>query len=128
MSTRIKLAALVVGLCVVAAAGALSGAAMAKPNHPINAATTDSGTGCLVRDAVGAYHYDPNCRWHLVRRRDRDGNLVLYSYHDQGDLPANAPHPDRAIRHTGPWPGCPELINETTAPSGEYRSDCRYHN
>jgi hypothetical protein len=115
-------------LCALAATAALSTAALAKPNHPINAATTDSGTGCLVRDGAGAYHFDAACRWHLVRRRDKDGNLVLYSYQDHGSLPAGAPRPSSASRHSGPWPGCIDGINEVTTPSGEYRSDCRFHN
>lgn len=100
----------------------------AKPNGPINAAQTNSGTGCLVRDADGNYLYDATCEWHTVTRRDRNGALVLYSYQDHGQLPANAPHPTSAIRHEGPWPGCiADVIHEVTAPSGEYRSDCRFH-
>ncbi len=109
------------------ASGALS-MASAEPNAPINAATTDSGTGCLVRDANGVHHFDATCEWRLVRRRDRDGNLVLFSYQDHGQLPANVPHPSSASRHTGPWPGCLDGIHEVTTPSGEYRSDCRFHN
>jgi hypothetical protein len=113
-------------LCVTAALLAPTGAA-GKPNGPINAAQTNSGTGCLVRDANGGYHYDATCEWHTVVRRDRDGQLVLYSYQDHGQLPANAPHPTSASRHTGPWPGCiADVINEVTTPSGEYRSDCRF--
>jgi hypothetical protein len=115
------------GLCFLAATFAGGGAA-AKPNHPVNAAQTDSGTGCLVRDANGAYIYDASCEWHTVVRRDRDGNLVLYSYHDHGNLPANAPHPTSASQNNGPWPGCLDGIHEVTSPSGEYRSDCRFHN
>ena len=110
-----------------AVAGAPSGA-LAKPNGPINAAQTNSGTGCLVRDANGAYHYDATCEWHTVTRRDRNGQLVLYSYQDHGQLPANAPHPTSASRNEVPWPGCiGDVIHEVTAPSGEYRSDCRVH-
>jgi hypothetical protein len=101
---------------------------IAKPNGPINAAQTNSGTGCLVRDANGAYLFDATCEWHTVVRHDRNGQLVLYSYHDHGQLPANAPHPSSASRHEGPWPGCiGDVIHEVTAPSGEYRSDCRFH-
>jgi hypothetical protein len=115
-------------LCVLAVAAAGASAALAKPDKPINAATTDSGTGCLVRDAVGAYHYDAACKWHLVRKRDKNGNLVLFSYHDEGNLPANAPHPSSASQNRGPWPGCLDGIHEVTSPSGQYRSDCRFHN
>lgn len=121
-----RLLSSVVGLCFLAASVAAT-PALAKPNGSVGAQTA-SGTGCLVRDANGAYHFDANCQWHTVARRDRDGNLVLYSYHDQGTLPANAPRPSSAIQHSGPWPGCPDGINEVTTPSGQYRSDCRFHN
>jgi hypothetical protein len=126
--SRTRLLSLAAGLCVLAAVGAASTIASAKPNHPINAATTDSGTGCLVRDGAGAYHFDAACRWHLVRRRDKNGKLVLFSYHDQGNLPPNAPRPSSASKHSGPWPGCLDGINEVTTPSGQYKSDCRFHN
>ena len=119
----------VLGACFLAASVVAvgTGPALAKPNSSVGAETA-SGTGCLVRDANGAYHFDPECRWHTVARRDRNGNLVLYSYHDQGNLPPNAPRPSSAIQHSGPWPGCPDGINEVTTPSGQYRSDCRFHN
>lgn len=115
-------------VCLTAAAIIAPSAAVAKPNGPVNAAQTDSGTGCLVRDANGAYHFDATCEWHTVVRRDRGGSLVLYSYQDHGQLPSGAPHPSSASRNTGPWPGCiGDVINEVTTPSGEYRSDCRFH-
>ena len=104
------------------------GAVMAKPDKPENAAQTSSGSGCLVRDADGAYHYDADCKWHLVVKRDKDGNLKSFSYQDKGTLPEDAPHPDRAINVSSPWAGCGADINETTTPSGEYRSDCRFQN
>lgn len=126
MRDRMNLLAL--GVCALAAVAIGAPSVSAKPNAPINAATTDSGTGCLVRDASGGYHFDPNCEWHVVRRRDRDGNLVLFSYQDHGQLPPNAPHPTSAVQNRGPWPGCIDGIHETTTPSGEYRSDCRFHN
>jgi YD repeat-containing protein len=129
MSHSTHLFAPVLAACIFAAAAiGMVSAASAKPNNPINAATTDSGTGCLVRDGAGVYHYDATCEWHLVRRRDRDGNLVLFSYHDQGQLPDGAPRPSSADRHVGPWPGCLDGITEVTTPSGQYRSDCRFHN
>lgn len=126
MNTRTITLRSLVGLCFLASVG-FSSVAIAKPPHPINAAQTNSGTGCLVRDGAGNYHFDATCEWHTVVRRDRDGNLVLYSYQDHGQLPEAAPHPDSAQRHTGPWPGCiGDVINEVTTPSGEYRSDCRF--
>ena len=117
-------------MAVLLAAGMMlaPSVSVAKPNSPVNAAQTNSGTGCLVRDADGNYLYDATCEWHTVVRRDRDGNLVLYSYQDHGQLPAGAPHPSSASRNEGPWPGCiGDVIHEVTAPSGEYRSDCRFH-
>ncbi|MEX0645841.1 MAG: hypothetical protein WD076_11050 [Parvularculaceae bacterium] len=128
MSISKKLSASSIGVCILAAAviGA-SGLAYAKPDKPDNAAVTGSGTGCLVRDANGAYHYDAACKWHTVIKRDKDGNLIQFFYQDQGTLPESAPHPSSAIRVTHPWPGCPASeIDEVTTPSGEYRSDCRY--
>jgi hypothetical protein len=100
----------------------------AKPNAAINAATPTSGTGCLVRDGDGAYHADAACQWHLVTRTDRDGNLVLFSYHDEGNLPAGAPRPSSASQNDtvlGPG-GC--QYHEVTTPSGAYHSDCHAHN
>ena len=124
---RMHFPQVVLAAFVFAAMSAASQGAIAKPNGPINAAQTSSGTGCLVRDGNGGYHYDATCEWHVVYRRNRAGNLVMYSYQDHGQLPANAPHPTSASRHTGPWPGCiADEINEVTTPSGEYRSDCRF--
>ncbi|MEQ8936270.1 MAG: hypothetical protein RIE56_10820 [Amphiplicatus sp.] len=104
------------------------GVASAKPEKPENAAETSSGEGCLVRDGAGAYHFDAACKWHLVVKRDKDGNLVSFSYQDKGTLPADAPHPDKASKNSGPWPTCGADINEVTTPSGQYSSDCRYKN
>jgi len=103
-------------------------ASSAKPNAAINAATPTSGTGCLVRDGAGAYHFDAACQWHLVTRTDHDGNLVLFSYHDEGNLPADAPRPTSASQNDsvlGPG-GC--QYHEVTTPSGAYHSDCHARN
>lgn len=124
MNTRtgLKLAACVVlGLMMSAAGGAL-----AKPDKPENAAQTNSGAGCLVRDANGAYHYDADCEWRTVIKRDKDGNITMFNYHDKGELPDGAPRPSSAAINYAPWPGCPDGIKEVTTPSGEYRSDCRW--
>ncbi len=99
--------------------------AFAKPDNE-NAAETSSGSGCLVRDANGAYHYDAECDWHLVVKRNKDGSLKFFSYQDKGQLPEDAPHPDKADKSSHPWPGCGADINEVTTPSGQYSSDCRY--
>lgn len=103
-----------------------SPAALAKPDKPENAAQTDSGTGCLVRDGDGAYHFDADCEWHTTIKRDKDGNIQMFNYHDKGQLPDGAPRPSSASINNAPWPGCPDGIKEVTSPSGEYRSDCRY--
>jgi len=104
------------------------GGVMAKPDKPENAAQTDSGTGCLVRDADGNYHYDADCEWHTTIKRDKDGNITMFNYHDKGRLPEDAPHPSSASQNNVDWPGCPDGIKEVTSPSGEYRSDCRWQN
>lgn len=116
------------GACIaITAAVAASPAAFAKPDRPENAAHTNSGKGCLVRDANGTYHYDPDCNWRSVVRYDRDEVLVLVNYQDKGNLPAGAPRPKSAIRNTEPWPGClAPVIDEWTKPSGEYSSYCHF--
>ncbi len=129
MNNRTRLLRSIAGLSLVAAfAVGASNTALAKPDKPINAAQADSGTGCLVRDADGDYHFDADCKWHTVVKRDKDGNLQSFSYQDQGTLPDDAPHPSSAVKNSQDWPGCPDGINEVTTPSGEYRSDCRYKN
>lgn len=129
MNKSIRFFSAIAGLSLVAAftVGA-SNTALAKPDKPANAATTESGTGCWVRDAEGNYHVDADCNWHTVVKRNKDGSLKSYSYQDQGTLPDDAPHPSSAVRNTEDWPGCPDGINEVTTPSGEYRSDCRFKN
>jgi hypothetical protein len=115
------------GMCVlVAAAFAIPTAVSAKPDKPENAAQTADGTGCLVRDADGNYHYDATCEWHTMIKRDKDGNIVKFNYRDKGQLPEGAPRPSKAQINNAPWPGCPDGIKEVTSPSGEYRSDCRW--
>lgn len=115
-----------IAACALIAAAIAPATAIAKPDKPENAAQTASGTGCLVRDANGAYHYDASCEWHTTIKRDKDGNITMFNYHDKGQLPDGAPAPSSAQQNYAPWPGCPEGIKEVTAPSGEYRSDCRW--
>ena len=121
--TRFRLAA---AACVFVIGSGISGVAVAKPDKPENAAQTADGKGCLVRDGAGAYHYDANCEWHTVIKRDKANAIQFFSYQDKGDLPATAPMPAKADNHYAPWPGCPEGIKETTTPSGQYSSSCRY--
>lgn len=115
-----------IAACALIAAAISPTTAIAKPDKPENAAQTASGTGCLVRDANGAYHYDASCEWHTTIKRDKDGNVTMFNYHDKGQLPDGAPAPSSAQINYAPWPGCPEGIKEVTSPSGEYRSDCRW--
>jgi len=115
-----------IAACALFGAAMLPVAASAKPDKPENAAQTASGAGCLVRDGDGAYHFDAACEWHTTIKRDKDGAIAMFNYHDKGQLPDGAPRPSSASINYAPWPGCPEGIKEVTTPSGEYRSDCRY--
>jgi hypothetical protein len=112
----------------ILAASITTGAAVAKPDKPENAAQTADGKGCLVRDGAGAYHFDAACEWHSVVKKDKDGAIQFFSYQDKGTLPAGAPKPKGADNHSSAWPGCPDGIKETTTPSGQYSSSCRYGN
>lgn len=112
-------------IAATAAAAFTLAPASAKPENE-NAAETSSGSGCLVRDANGAYHYDADCEWHLVVKYNKDGSLKFFSYQDKGQLPEDAPHPAKADKVTHPWPSCGADINEVTTPSGQYSSDCKY--
>jgi hypothetical protein len=112
----------------ILAASITTGAAVAKPDKPENAAQTADGKGCLVRDGAGAYHFDAACEWHSVVKKDKDGAIQFFSYQDKGTLPAGAPKPKGADNHSTAWPGCPDGIKETTNPSGQYSSSCRYGN
>lgn len=111
-------------LCVGAAALFAAGAALAKPDKPINAAETDSGEGCLVRDANGDYHTDNACQWHIIVKRDKNGAFVSASYQDKGTLPEGAPRPDKALKTTTIYDGCTTGAEELTTPSGQYSSSC----
>jgi hypothetical protein len=112
----------------ILAASITTGAAVAKPDKPEKAAQTADGKGCLVRDGAGAYHFDAACEWHSVVKKDKDGAIQFFSYQDKGTLPAGAPKPKGADNHSTAWPGCPDGIKETTTPSGQYSSSCRYGN
>jgi|LZQP01.1.fsa_nt_gb hypothetical protein len=113
------------GLVLAASALGVAGTAIAKPDKPVNAATAEKGTGCLVRDADGAYHYDAECKWTLVTRRNAVGEIVLYSYQDKGSLPEGAPHPDAALKTDYDAGGC--TGSELATPAGKYSSDCKYN-
>lgn len=107
------------------AAGALVAAdiAIAKP-PPANAATTDSGAGCLVSADFVNYELDSTCAWHIVRRRDRSGARVLLNYQDHGQLQPGQTAPASAVNTSASFPafGLTCHGTETVTPSGQYRS------
>lgn len=119
-----KLAIRTVCLALAASLSGIAGTALAKPDKPVTAATAEKGTGCLVRDAEGAYHYDSKCKWTLTKRTNALGNLVLYNYQDKGTLPEGAPAPDAALK-TDYDAGC--TGSELVTPAGKYSSDCKYN-
>src|SRR5688572_25695483 len=93
----------------------------AKP-PPANAATTDSGTDCLVSADFVNYQTDANCEWHIVRRRDRSGVRVLLNYQDHGHLQPGQTAPAHAANSSASFPafGLTCHGTETVTPSGEY--------
>lgn len=105
---------------------ASAGTAMAAPDKPVTAATTDKGTGCLVRDADGNYTFDAACTWHNVIKRDENGVLLSYKYQDNGTLPDGAPKPAKAQNFKDEIVGCNQGSKETVSPSGAYSSNCHY--
>ncbi len=126
MTKRLMRSGVAIAAGMLLAAGASTGVAVAKPDKPENAAQTADGKGCLVRDGAGAYHFDAACEWHTVIKRDKNNAIQFFSYQDKGQLPATAPKPTSAANNYAPWPGCPDGIKETTTPSGQYSSSCRY--
>jgi hypothetical protein len=119
-----KIAAKTFSLVLAASVVGIAGTAMAKPDKPITAATVESGTGCLVRDADGVYHVDAECKWTLVMKTDAEGNITLYNYQDKGALPEGAPVPSKALK-TDFESGCSG--SELVTPAGKYSSDCKYN-
>lgn len=121
-----KLIKTVAGVCLLVAVVATPSIVLAKAE---NAAVAESGQGCLVADANGNYTFDTACNYHIVTRNGPNGNLVLVSYHDQGTLPDGAPRPSRAIRRdvSSTVGGETCTGQETTTPSGQYSSDCRFN-
>jgi hypothetical protein len=126
MTKRLMRSGLAIATGILLAAAMTTGVAVAKPDKPEIAAQTADGKGCLVRDGAGAYLFDATCEWHTVIKRDKANAIQFFSYQDKGQLPATAPKPAKADNHYAPWPGCPEGIKETTTPSGQYSSSCRY--
>lgn len=117
----------VVGASLLVALAAAPAPALAKPP---NAANPDSGNGCLVADANGAYTFDADCEYHIVTKRNKDGSRALVSYHDRGTLPDGAPTPAKARHNDVSYTfadGTTCTGTEITTPSGEYRSDCKFN-
>lgn len=108
--------------------GTFGMAASAAPDKPLNAATTDKGTFCVVRAAeTDPYVADAECQWHTVTKRDQDGNLVSWRYQDKGTLQPGQTAPSKAVRipltqFVSPsFPPC--TGTETISPSGSYSSN-----
>lgn len=114
-----KTYAFAMAAATIAAASFVSSGASARPE---NAAQVGSGTGCLVSDAYGTYYSDPSCTWQTVTKRDADGQLQMYMYHDHGQLPEGAPAPQTAQRQDVSFANYD--CDEITTPSGEYQSSC----
>lgn len=101
--------------------------ASAKPDKPLNAATAESGTGCIVRAGeADPYVGDAECSWHTVTKNDKDGNPVSFKYQDKGKLQAGQTAPAKAVNlditldlgFAAPCTG-----KETITPAGNYSSD-----
>lgn len=124
MSDRNKALSVALASCALAGVALVAtDIASAKP-PPANAATTDSGTGCLVSADFVNYELDSNCDWHIVRRRDRSGTRVLLNYRDHGQLQPGQTAPASAGNNSMSFPafGLTCHGTETVTPSGEYRS------
>lgn len=121
---------LAAGISILAtAAMMLPSTAMAAPDKPINAATTDSGTLCVVHEAEGApYAADAACSWHSVVKLDKDGNPQSYTYQDKGSLQDGQTAPGAAVKiPIEGWSvmGMPCTGTEVVTPSGQYSSDLK---
>lgn len=121
---------LAAGISILAtAAMMLPSTAMAAPDKPINAATTDSGTYCVVHEAEGApYANDLECTWHTVVKLDKDGNPQSFTYQDKGNLQDGQTPPDAAVKIAiEGWTvmGLPCTGTEVVTPSGQYSSDLK---
>jgi hypothetical protein len=118
------------GGVVMAAMAALASGAYAKNDKPINAAMPDSGEGCLVSNVGGGdladYMADPTCKFHIVRKNDKDGNPRSIEYQDKGQLQEGQTPPDKAV-HTS-WEDGDCSFSETITPNGGYSSNahCKF--
>jgi hypothetical protein len=115
------------GISILAtAAMMLPSTAIAAPDKPIHAATTDSGTLCIVHEADGApYMVDTECSWHTVTKLDKDGNPQSFTYQDKGTLQEGQTAPDAAVKISIEGmtvSGLPCTGTEVVTPSGQYSS------
>ena len=120
---------LAAGICVLATAAMVPMTASAAPDKPLNAATTDSGTLCIVHEADGApYVADTECTWHSVVKLDKDGNPVSFTYQDKGNLQDGQTAPGAAVKIAVEGMtvnGLPCTGTEVVTPSGQYSSDLK---
>jgi hypothetical protein len=121
---------LAAGISILAtAAMMLPSTAIAAPDKPINAATTDSGTLCIVHEADGApYMVDTECSWHTVTKLDKDGNPQSFTYQDKGTLQEGQTAPDAAVKiaiEGMTVSGLPCTGTEVVTPSRQYSSDLK---
>lgn len=110
---------------IAIATASLSTGAFAKNDKPINAAMPESGDGCLVSEVGGGnladYLPDPSCKFHIVRKRDKDGNLKSIQYQDKGNLQDGQTAPDKAVNTSWEEGNC--KFTETITPKGGYSSN-----
>ena len=103
---------------------AFTSSAHSMNSKPINAASPERGTGCLVAADPGnfpvGYATDPNCKFQIVTKLNKDGSLQFQRYMDHGNLQPGQTAPSRAIRIQYVLGGCD--ITETVTPSGRYSS------
>jgi hypothetical protein len=106
--------------------------ASAAPDKPINAASTDSGTYCIVRASeTDPYVADPACEWHTVTKRNRDGSYAFYFYQDKGTLQPGQTATDSAVKTEIVGyvvAGMPCTGTEVISPSGAYSSNLKCSN
>ncbi|HXI87451.1 MAG TPA: hypothetical protein VNH64_08330 [Parvularculaceae bacterium] len=115
---------------LAAVAGLAAAGAEAKNSNPINAAMTDSGDGCLVSNIGGGnladYKADASCKYHVVKKKDKDGNVKSIEYQDKGQLQDGQTAPDKAVNTSWTEGNCD--FSETITPNGGYSSNahCKF--
>jgi len=97
-------------------------AALAAPeNKATNAAYPNKGTLCIVRGTeLEDWVVDPDCTYHVLRKYDKDGNLIMYKYQDKGNLQEGQTVPDTAWSYTVSDDNC--ISTERATHSGQYQS------